>query len=177
MRIASGAALILLYPVILYVGGQYLSPSLLALALVPILLWRARDFPGAGWMMLGIAALGLTAFGFGNATPLQLYPAFMNLALLVVFGTSLWFPPTIVERIARLRDGDLPSEAILYTRYVTRAWCLFFAINGAISTATALFCTDEVWFIYNGVIAYVLMGGMFGGEWLIRRTYIQARHE
>jgi uncharacterized membrane protein len=28
----------------------------------------------------------------------------------------------------------------------------------------------EVWTIYNGFIAYLLMGALFGGEFLVRRV-------
>ena len=44
-----------------------------------------------------------------------------------------------------------------------------FLINGAIATYTALWTTEEVWMMYNGMIAYFLMGLLAGGEWLIRQ--------
>ena len=56
-----------------------------------------------------------------------------------------------------------------YTRRVTQAWCLFFALNGVVALATALAASDEVWMLYNGLVAYGLIGAMFAGEWLIRR--------
>ena len=37
------------------------------------------------------------------------YPVLVNGVLLIAFGGSLFFPPTVVERIARLRDKDLPA--------------------------------------------------------------------
>lgn len=43
-----------------------------------------------------------------------------------------------------------------------------FVMNGLVSLATALFCSDETWTLYNGVISYVLIGMMFTAEYIIR---------
>ena len=67
------------------------------------------------------------------------YPAIVNGVLLVVFGGSVLYPPTVVERIARLREGALPAEAVRYTRRVTIAWVVFFVSNGGIALYTACF--------------------------------------
>jgi uncharacterized membrane protein len=46
---------------------------------------------------------------------------------------------------------------------------VFLLCNGAIALYTALVSSREVWALYNGLIAYGLMGAMFAGEWLVRR--------
>jgi uncharacterized membrane protein len=51
---------------------------------------------------------------------------------------------------------------------VTRAWCVFFVANGGIALWTALAASDATWALYNGAIAYVLIGAMLAGEWLLR---------
>ncbi|WP_223486976.1 hypothetical protein [Stenotrophomonas indicatrix] len=33
----------------------------------------------------------------------------------------------------------------------------------------------DVWMLYNGMLAYVMMGLLFGGEWLVRRR-VKAAH-
>jgi uncharacterized membrane protein len=43
--------------------------------------------------------------------------------------------------------------------------------NGACALATALWMSEAAWSLYNGVIAYVLMGLLFGGELLARRHF------
>ena len=74
---------------------------------------------------------------WGNAVlPLKLYPVLVNTAMLSVFGYSLIFPPSMVERLARLREPELPPEAIGYTRRVTQLWSVFFALNGAAALIT-----------------------------------------
>jgi uncharacterized membrane protein len=114
------------------------------------------------WFALGLAA--------------KAYPIGVNLALLASFGWSLGHPPTVVERLARLQEPQLPAHAVRYTRRVTQAWCGFFALNAALSLATALWASQAVWALYNGAIAYALMGLFFAVEWSIRRR-VRARAE
>jgi len=108
--------------------------------------------------------------------PLQLYPVLINMIMLVLFGYSLIFPPAIIERIARIREPDLPPRAIVYTRRVTQVWCGFFAINGGIALLTVLWCSPKIWALYNGVISYLLMGLLFGGEYLVRLRFKRRYH-
>jgi uncharacterized membrane protein len=74
----------------------------------------------------------------------------------------------MVERIARLTEPDLSEEAINYTRNVTVIWVIFFLINGTIATYTTFYTSIEVWTLYNGLIAYLLMGLIFGIEYTVR---------
>ena len=120
------------------------------------------------------AAVALIAEAIGSL-PLKLYPALINAVLLVVFAASLAFPPTAVERIARLSEPDLPPSGVAYTRRVTQVWCGFFVLNGALALATALWMSDRAWALYNGLIAYGLIGLLFGVEWLVRQR-VRAGH-
>ena len=108
--------------------------------------------------------------------PLKLYPVLVNGALLATFGASLAFPPSMVERFARLREQDLPPAAIAYTRRVTQVWCLFFVFNGAVALGTALWASQAVWALYTGVIAYILMGTLFAVEYLVRLRFKRLHH-
>ncbi|MCA3235157.1 MAG: hypothetical protein INH06_23100, partial [Cupriavidus sp.] len=113
--------------------------------------------------------LALVATAFNQALPLKLYPALVNAVMLVIFATSLRFGPSAVERLARLREPDLPPSGVAYTRRVTQVWCLFFVCNGTIAAITAFAASDRIWALYNGAIAYGLIGAMFAGEWLVRQ--------
>lgn len=64
---------------------------------------------------------------------LLFYPVVVNSVMLAVFGGSLWSTMPIIERLARLREPDLPERAVRYTRRVTQIWCAFFIINGGIA--------------------------------------------
>jgi uncharacterized membrane protein len=122
----------------------------------------------------GGGLLALLSFAGNALLPLKLYPALVNAVFLVLFGISLRHPPSAVERIARLTEPDLPAAAVPYTRRVTQVWCLFFLGNGAVALATALWASNHAWALYNGLISYLLMGALFGGEWLVRRR-VRAR--
>lgn len=169
--------LTLSYPVVVYVGLQHWSPRAMALVLAALTLLRFGAARMTAWRILAPAAVALAALAAwaDHALPLKLYPALVNAALLAVFGWSLWHPPTVVERLARLREPDLPPHAVRYTRRVTQVWCVFFIFNGLVAAWTAWFATERVWALYNGGIAYVLIGLLFAGEWLVRRRVI-ARH-
>jgi uncharacterized membrane protein len=127
------------------------------------------------WLMAGALLLVALTVWSNHLLPLKLYPFLMNVLTLGLFGYSLIYPPSMVERIARLTEPDLPPEAIGYTRRVTQAWCVFLVMNGSIALYTALWASQEVWSLYNGVVAYLLMGIMFGGEYLIRMRF-RKRH-
>ena len=108
--------------------------------------------------------------------PLKLYPLLINAFMLALFAGTLMSPPSMIERFARLREPDLPVRAIAYTRRVTQLWCGFFVVNGLIALATALWASPEVWMLYNGFIAYLLMGLLFGGEYLFRLHFKRRHH-
>ncbi len=154
------------------------EPRWLAVLLCVLALLRAFATRERIWLFaaVGTAALAVWATAFNAALPLKLYPALVNAAMLLLFGLSLRFPPTVVERMARLQDPDLPPEAIAYTRRVTQVWCGFFILNGGIAVITALWATERVWALYNGLIAYVMMGTLFAGEWLVRQR-VKARSD
>jgi uncharacterized membrane protein len=73
----------------------------------------------------GAGLLAVLATVLNQALPLKLYPALVNVVMLLVFGTSLRFGPPLVERLARLQEPDLPPFAVAYTRRVTQVWCGF----------------------------------------------------
>ena len=95
--------------------------------------------------------------------------------MLLLFAWSVVRPPTIVERIARLREPDLSTDAVIYLRRVTIAWMVFFVCNGAVALYTALQSSLEIWTFYNGFVAYILIGAMFGGEFLTRMRVMRKR--
>ncbi|MDO4698009.1 MAG: hypothetical protein Q4A60_04950 [Pasteurellaceae bacterium] len=98
------------------------------------------------------------------------YPVIISGAMLALFGGSLFSSQSLIERLARLQDPNLPAEAISYTRKVTQVWCGFFVLNIAICTALILTEHYYWWALYSGVISYGLMGVLFVGELLVRKT-------
>jgi len=169
--------LTLAYPVLVYFGlGHQVEPRWLALLLVFMALMRAAFGRERVWLIAAGAALVLAAFSFwGNqAMPLKLYPVLVSATLLCVFSISLVYPPTVIERLARLQEPELPPSGVAYTRRVTQVWCAFFVFNGSVSLLTAFWASDAGWALYNGMISYVMMGILFVGEWLFRKR-VKAR--
>ncbi len=163
--------LTLLYPVAVYYGMNYVEPWQIAAALGLLLLAR---LPGkradAGGQALLLAVLLFCAFAVWNndAVTLRFYPALVNLGLLLIFAASLYFPPPVIERLARLQHPDLPPKGVLYTRRVTQVWCGFFLLNATLALSTAVWGSLACWSLYNGLIAYLLMGLLMIGEYWVR---------
>jgi uncharacterized membrane protein len=162
----------LLYPFVVYFGMEKVSPPIFAMALGAIWLIRAPSLlrqPGGRWMV-GAALVYCALLAFtGEASLLRWYPVLISALLLVAFGLSLIYGPPFVERIARLREPNLPPAAVRYTRAVTWVWVAFFAFNGSMSFALAVWAPLSWWTLYNGLIAYFIMGTLFAVEWLLRR--------
>ena len=171
----------LLYPIVIFFGLRLTEPRYVALMLVVILLLR-RNRQAARLLaslsrvdlavLTGLLLLAVSTAVSNSELLLRLYPAAVNLGMLLLFGGSLLFPPSMIERFARLGEADLPPAAIGYTRRVTQIWCIFFVGNGALAICTALYASRDDWALYNGCIAYLLMGALFGGEWLFRRFFV-----
>lgn len=164
-------ALTVAYPLLVWFGMGKVSPAWLALLLVALAGLRALATRQPIWLVAACGGLLLAAAAaFGNSVlPLKFYPVLVNAVLLAVFSISLLHPPSAIERLARLREPDLPEAGVRYTRRVTQVWCGFFIVNGGIALATVLWGSDAAWALYNGLIAYLLMGLLFAGEWLLRR--------
>ncbi|WP_411626606.1 COG4648 family protein [Aeromonas dhakensis] len=184
--LAGGA--LLLYPLAVYWGlthaGQ--TPLLLGLLLIfslrllpGLLKGRVRLGPLPEWLWLGrllaCIGLGLTLLSalFNARHWLLYYPLAVSLCLLCLFGWSLTRPMSLVERLARLQDPALPAAAIGYTRRVTQVWCGFFVINGALAAFTIWHGDLALWSLYNGFVSYLLMGGLMGAEYLVRRRLLK----
>lgn len=164
------------YPFMVYWGLQYYSAATLLplLLLLLVLRWFAGNRPGERVVLIAILAIVIVVgFIWGHRLGLKFYPALVNLGFLILFAASLVSPPSIVERFARLRHPDLPPKAVVYTCRVTWVWCLFFIFNGSVAAFTALWASDEIWALYNGFIAYLLIGALVGGEWLVRRRVMR----
>lgn len=173
--------LMILYPFLVYVGLNHFEPRLLALLLCLILALRLLSgkqpglLPPRYHLLLVLAAVVLVMLTLlGNVSwGLKLYPVVVNLGFLGLFTWSLYYPPSMIERLARLREPELPARAIIYTRRVTQLWCLFFAINGGLALYTAFWASVAAWTLYNGLIAYLLIGGLLAGEYLFRRYWLE----
>ena len=186
LSLAVGGVLVL-YPVLMYFGHTHLEARSMALILVALCVARlavlrlapaARPAAAFGTAQLiaiciGAIALALLTIWRGSPQAMLYYPVLVNAVLLAVFAWSVFRPPTVVERIARATSRDLPPRAVPYLRRVTIAWSIFFVCNGAAALFTATETSFETWTFYNGFLAYVLIGLMFGAELLARQRVMK----
>jgi uncharacterized membrane protein len=161
----------MIYPLAVWLSQGHIEPRFLAGLLVLAGLTRLhhlRTSQAWRWWLGGTLLLFVLAVWSNGLLPLKLYPVLVNLALLGAFAYSLIFPPSMIERFARASEPDLPAQAVGYTRRLTQVWCAFFAMNCAIALMTALWASAATWTLYNGLIAYLMMGLLFAGEHVFR---------
>lgn len=170
-----GAVLLLVglaYPFAVYFGMDRFSPRHFALLLG--VLWLARALtgpqsPDKRVMTVAVLIFCAVLWFYQEPALLRWYPVLISVFMLSFFGLSLRYGRPLIERLARLREPELPPKAIAYTRQVTKVWCGFFLLNGMIAAALTLWAPLAWWTLYTGLIAYILMGALFAGEWLIRQ--------
>ena len=169
--------LLAIYPFCIFFSLEHLQPRYIGLVILFVLVARfiteitTINLKAVGSLLPATAAgttVCLLVLIFNEQLLIMLFPVLINVVLLITFSLSLVKPPSMVERIARLTEPDLPEAAIGYTRNVTVIWVIFFLINGSIATYTAFYTSLEVWTLYNGLIAYLFIGMIFAIEYAVR---------
>lgn len=161
-----------LYPFIVgwsLAHGQFLWVSGLLLVLGLIRFISAKKDPMLPLTGLAMLCGGLSLLLKEHAW-LKLYPVGMSLGALLIFALTLYKPPSMIERFARLLEPDLPESGVRWTRQVTVVWCLFFSVNASIALFS-VFASTKFWVIYNGFVSYVLMGILLAGEFILRKRH------
>ncbi|WKD49932.1 hypothetical protein [Microbulbifer spongiae] len=168
------SVILILYPLTVYFGLQYLSLNsiLMLLLLITIMRLVYSDDNGkkiGGMVTLSLSLVLVLSWLRDDPNGLLWYPVLCNIILFWLFAYSLKQPKSIIERIARIKEPDMPYNGVVYTRKVTKIWCIFFLVNGSFATATVINGNMQVWVLYNGLISYILMGLLIASEWLVRR--------
>ncbi|MFM0476614.1 MULTISPECIES: COG4648 family protein [Paraburkholderia] len=177
----------LAYPALILCAWRWDTPRYVGCMLFAIL-WLQR-WAGSGpvatslrrlsaidWTVVGLLSCASAAIVWTNSELLlRLYPSLVNLGLLIAFGATLVHGPSMIEKFARLGNPDLPPGAVRHTRRVTQVWCVFFLLNGAFSAYTALYWSRASWSLYNGAIAYVLIGVLLIAEVIWRYLVVLPR--
>ncbi|CAN0624317.1 conserved membrane protein of unknown function [Burkholderia multivorans] len=166
----------LAYPVVILCAWRWDSPRQVGCALF-VLLWlqrvagtgplaaSLRKLTAVDWIVVGMLNCASVAIALTDDELLmRLYPSLVNLGLLAAFGATLVNGPSMVEKFARFTYPDPPPHVVRYTRRVTQVWSVFFALNGTFSAYTAFCWPRNAWSLYNGAIAYLLIGALLVGE-------------
>ncbi len=170
--------LTLCYPLLVYAGLQLFPPWTIGVALLGLMGLRlamsSRRSPlvVAGWLA---AFAFLAILLISPLDGVRLYPVIVSLTLAAVFAATLIHPPSAIERIARMREPDLPLAGIVYTRNVTAVWLAFFLLNASIAAWTASYASLETWTLYNGLISYIAIGLLMAVEFLLRQRILRRR--
>lgn len=171
------------YPLLLYGLLTVLDARTLAILAAAIMLPRValhwheyrRDDLGRFALPVGLGAAVMVLAATSNDRRVLLFvPALFNLGLLLGFARTLVQGPSLVETVARLRREHLPEGAAAYCRRVTWIWCVFFTLNIVVSVWLVFFSTLARWTLYNGGIAYGLIGLLYGVERVYRAWRFRA---
>jgi uncharacterized membrane protein len=168
------------YPAVVYYGLTRHSVRVVATILLSLFIFyaiarfagarRDRELLRRAGVMIGSVTLLLVLAAISNDRRFILsVPVLINLVLLWGFAGSLWTPLPIVERFARLQTADLSAKEVVYCRRVTVVWSGFFVLNGSVAAITALFTPFSYWALYNGLIAYILIGMLSACEYVLRK--------
>jgi uncharacterized membrane protein len=164
----------LLYPAIVHLSRDVVPPLIfvaVALTLIVLRLATLRSPADRVWRVPLLSAAVIIAALAALDGPLaaKAYPAAVSLAATSVFAATLFYPPSLIERFARLRDPDLPPAAESYCRKVTIVWTIWLIINTVVAAALAYPGYDKAWALWTGLVAYLVMGVLFVGEVAVRR--------
>ena len=174
-----GVLLVVVYPLLVYVGLTRFSVRGLGLILLVVLLpphlgriFRARreHLRAVLPLPIGIGALLLCAVAVDDERFVLALPVLINVILFVGFASTLRAKVTMIERFARMQVDDLSDEEVTYCRSVTILWCGLFVLNGAVTAVLAVRGPIEWWTVYAGGISYALIGILFAAEYVVRKA-------
>jgi uncharacterized membrane protein len=165
--------LLVVYPVVIYVGLQVVPAGYFGLLLALMLavrfgLLRSRE-RATVFTLLILFVYALLAV-LGGERMLLLYPAVANFTMSLVFALSLWRGEPLLLRFARARGMPMSAHSDAYLRKLTAVWACFLAANGCVALWT-ITQTFELWALYNGFLSYLLIAALLGAEVLFRIYY------
>ncbi|HET7833290.1 MAG TPA: hypothetical protein VFK88_10050 [Gallionella sp.] len=157
-------------------SGQF-TPVLLSLALLPFVagaVWTSVIELGLRRTLLGMPIVALVAVAAASCCGLPDAAFMLGLPHLTANLFLLWFfartlkpsrEPLITTIARRLSAASLTAELERYTRRVTVAWSLFFALQIVISLALYAFGSLAAWSTFINVLNGPAVALMFVGEY------------
>ncbi len=182
-RLAGGAAVAIAfigYAVLAHWAASAREPGLLQacvfivplMAFAAVVAWRLphRTLWLAAWLAVA-AALWFWRDRLAASTQwvLLLQHVGMNGALALAFGRTL-APGSVplISRMAAVVHGTLSPRLVRYTRKVTWAWVVYFALTTAVSVLLFALAPAAVWSAFVNLFSLPLLGAMFVGEYAVR---------
>lgn len=151
------------------------------LALAALLAWRSTQRVTGLASILACVALLWATRDFVEQHFSWVYfiqHAGTNALLGAVFGRTLRTGETpLCTRLAEIvHRPTVPPVVVSYTRQVTVAWTLFFAVSAVLSTTLFAFAPIDVWSLYANLLGMPLVGLMFVGEYVVRCRILPPEH-
>ena len=164
-----GICLFVSYPAVAHFGEPVTALALLAAlcACLAASLWFQHPLR---WLVP--PAAGAAVYWATPAAEWLLFlpPIVINLALAWLFGRTLVQGRVpLIARFALIEQGTLSPELQAYTRMLTWLWTLLFIAAAAISAGLALSGDRDAWSMFTNLINYLLVAGLFLGEFVYRR--------
>ncbi len=163
------------YPALIHFSFAFDRPLIvaglwLAVAVVGLLVAVRRANVPSSLFFGALLSAGIVLWWWGKAVDfMYLPPVLVNLALMVLFGKTLLSGATpLVSRVASLWRGALDPVVALYTRRVTMAWTVFFALMALESIGLALFAPVHIWSLFTNFLNYVFVLLFFVIEYQLR---------
>ncbi len=176
------AIILVLYPLIVWLGLTYLSVRWTA-ALLLILLGRRfiamvfttkeTSVPVIIQIVAMVALIGGAAAS-GSEILLRFTPFGISLVFFAQFAATLRKGSTpIIERFARLQRPDLPPDHVKYCHTLTKVWLIVFVGNSALVLTAAFIPSKAVWAVMVGPGSYFYLGIFLSAEYTYRKRRFQ----
>ena len=163
------------YPALIHFSFAFDRPLLvagmwLAVAAIGLVVAVRRGNLPSSLLFGALLSAGVVLWWWGKAVDfMYLPPVLVNLALMALFGKTLLSGATpLVSRVASLWRGTLDTVVSRYTRRVTIAWTIFFALMALESIGLALFAPVHVWSLFTNFLNYVFVLLFFVIEYQLR---------
>ena len=180
LAVAASAAFALAAHAAIMQGLSARAGAMLALVPVAILIFalaRRSSRKLAGLALL-VAAAALAWLAFPALT--QNFPSLFflehaggQLLLACIFGRTLMRGhEPLVTQFARAFHGEVPPEAVRYTRGVTIAWTIFFVVLFVLSCGLYLAGFLAAWSLRANILSQIAVGLMFIIEYAVRHRVL-----
>lgn len=140
----------------------FVTLTFIGLVLLKNLLFPNKKLRTLVWVLQALFILIFSVFiSIFNATQLPyLYPVIISLSIALSFMYTLYKPPYMIETFMRLRKENLTQDEVSYAKNLTITWVIFSILNAGVSL-WSLSISMKFWMLYNGLVAYILMGILF----------------
>lgn len=169
----------LVYPLFVYWSIQYFEPRIVGISILLLYLlklsFQLKHSLLRSVLVVVVMVAALVMWLANSELLLLLVPVIINIAMALIFSFYLYMPPTIPARFAKKIKGELSARDVAYTNKLSIIWIVFFIINASIALYISFYSSREIWALYNGFIAYLLMGALFAGDYLYRHLIYYRR--